>query len=244
MCLPYAPLASIVSSKPISFRPWLLSVACNVWIVSPFQPSVLVAVPATVHPPAALEPASTSTSPRASVIALLRERLARQDAEFVKLDETFLAHKDRVLELKSSVAKSTTSEANLCSQVSTLQADLVAACTELTASQSSVATATSELDKLWANIKRSTIKVLDSTFTADGLRFQHSDLQSSIFLAALDSLHGRRDHFFLGLLQSLAGQIDRSESDFTTLLTRVRDSRSSFHRGAGPLLKKFHATLN
>lgn len=62
--------------------------------------------PQPILPPAASSPAQAlkvqeratfCTSPRKPVIALLRETLARRDAKFGKLNEAFLARKDRVL---------------------------------------------------------------------------------------------------------------------------------------------------
>lgn len=66
---------------------------------------------------------------------------------------------------------------------------------DLTASQSSLATASSELEQLRADSLRSTSQVLDLTFAADSLRLQLSSLQASIFPAALDSLRSERDRY-------------------------------------------------
>lgn len=85
--------------------------------VSAPQPSSRLVPPSSVQPPVTLEPAASSTTSREAVIASLRERLARRDAESTKLDEPFFAHKEYALELESSSAKATSSERNLRSQV-------------------------------------------------------------------------------------------------------------------------------
>lgn len=77
------------------------------------------------------------------------------------------------------------------------------------------------------------------TSTADSLCLQLFNSHTFIFLTSTNSLRGERDRH-LGLLQSLAGQIDRLDSEFTTLDMRARDSRASLHCGAGPLFEKFH----
>lgn len=91
------------------------------------------------------EPAASSSLPCWPVTALLRKRLVRQDAELAELDEVFHAREDRVSELESSLAKSTPRETSLRSQVSALPTDLVALRADLTASQTSAATASSVL---------------------------------------------------------------------------------------------------
>lgn len=68
-------------------------------------------------------------------LALLHERLALRDAEFVKLDEYFLACAERILKLGSFSAKSASCEENFCSQVGTLQTDLISARADLRASR-------------------------------------------------------------------------------------------------------------
>lgn len=126
------------------------------------------------------------------------------------------------------------------SQVSAVQTSLVTAHADLAASQSSFATATSKLDKLHAENRRLSFRGSDLASTADGWRLQLSNLQSSIFPSALESLRGDRGRY-LGLLQSLAGQNHRLDSDFTTLITQARDSRSPLCRGVGPLFERCRA---
>lgn len=63
---------------------------------------------------------TSGIAPHGLVIAPLREPLARRDAEFAKFDKAFFAQEDRFLELESSLAKATSSEANLWSRVSAL----------------------------------------------------------------------------------------------------------------------------
>lgn len=102
----------------------------------------------SVQTPMVLEPAALSTPPREPITALLPKHLACQNAEFAKLDKAFLAREDRVLVLEWSLAMSPSNQANPRSQVSTLQTDLDAVHADPTASQSSVPTATSKLDRL------------------------------------------------------------------------------------------------
>lgn len=116
------------------------------------QPCLPPAAPSSVQPLVVPESALLSTPPRAAVLALLRESLVHRDAEFAKLDESFLTFEDRVLELKSSSAKTTSGRAHLRSQVGALQTDVAAMRAYLTASQTSVAMATFEFDRIRAAI--------------------------------------------------------------------------------------------
>lgn len=87
------------STPSLAPRPALRSVPVEVY-VSPLPPcrSAPTKLVGTIQPSVATEPAVAS-SPRGSVIALLRERLEHCDAEFFQLDKGLLAREDRVLEL-------------------------------------------------------------------------------------------------------------------------------------------------
>lgn len=140
-------------------------------VVSLPQPSSPPTAPSSVHDLVVTEPVALSPPPCGPVIAFQRERHARRDAEFAEIDEAFLARDDRVLELESSFAKATSTEAILCSQVGALQTDLVDKRADLTASRASIATATFMLDKLRADDRRLSSQNLNLAFTAESLRF-------------------------------------------------------------------------
>lgn len=123
-----------------------------------------------------------------------------------------------------------------------MKTDRFAARANFTASQSPNPTTASKLDKLRADNRRLPSQVLDLTATADSLRVQFSNLQSSNSLTALSFLRGEQDRY-LGLLQPLAGQIDRLNSLFTTLAIRSEDSRFSFCRGVETLLQTFQSSF-
>lgn len=186
------------------------------------------------------EVTSTRTRPLAS--DLFFKRFARRNADFAKLDESFLARKHCVLESKSCLRSSNCTEANLFFELGALQPDPAVARENLTASQSSVATASSKLDKLHANSRHLTSYVSDTTSTANILRPQPSESTSFSSLAALDSLCGERGRYFV-FLQPLVGHIDSLDSDCITLLTRARDSSPSFHQEAGSPLENFCASV-
>lgn len=97
--------------------------------------------------------------------------------------------------LESSLAKSTSGEANLRSHVCVLQRSLAATCVDLIASQSSIATATAELNRLRADNQRLTSQVSDLTSIAESFGRQHSLSKASISPAAFDSSCGERDRY-------------------------------------------------
>lgn len=186
------------------------------------------------------EPVASNTPPRGPVVALLRKLLTHRDAKFAELDKTFIAREDRVLELESSLARSSSGETTLLSQVGALWIDPDAVGVDLTASQLSVAIAISVLDQFCADNRRLTSQVSDLNYTADSLCLQLSNLQPSIFSAALDSLRSA-PNIYLRLLRSLAGLVDRLDSDFTTLVMQAQESCSTLRRGKSLLLDEFRA---
>lgn len=113
----------------------------------------------------------------------------------------------------------------------------------LTASQSSVLKAISELDELWDIKKRSIFQVSNLNSTTDGLRLQHFSSQASIYPAALDLIRGKRARH-LSHPRSLVDKIDRLDSAFTTLFTQARNSRSFLWRSVGPLFETFCLFMN
>lgn len=189
----FVPSSSVSATVPISTRGFSSMHLSPALVISPPQPSPPTAAPSFVQPPMAPKPAASSTQPHGPVIALLRELLARREAEFAVLDEALLTREDLVMEPESSLAKSSSGEVNLRSQVSALQTDLDAARADLTASQLSVATNTFELDKLCADSRHLTSQVPDLTSTPDGLRLELSSSQAFILSAALNSLRSERD---------------------------------------------------
>lgn len=212
-------------------------------VVFPPQPSSPPAAFPSVQHAKVPEPVSSSTPLRELVTTSLSEIHARQKAEFVKLDEAFLAREDRVQELESSVVNSTSGKADYRSLVSALQDELATTLADLTASQSSIAMATSKLDKLHADDRRLTSQVLDLVSTTDSLRLPLSVSQASMSSASLDSFHGKRDRH-LGLLRSSSGQTDRLDIDFTTMVIRAHDSRASLCRDVGLLFEEFGASAD
>lgn len=188
-----------------------------------------------------MEPAAASIPPRAPAAALLHDRQARRDAEFTVLDESFLACEDCVFELEASLAKSTPNKANFRSLLDTLQTELASTRADLAATLSSTAMAAFELDQLRADHRRLASQISTLTSTTDDMRLQLSNAQSSVSLAASTLFCNERDRYF-GLPHSLVGQNDRLNRDFTTLLTRARDSCSSLCGGVGSLRKKFRAS--
>lgn len=139
------------------------------------------------QPSAAPESPAITCSSHSSVIALLRGRLAYEIAKFAELDESFLARKKCFLELELSLVKSASSEASLRSQVSALQADLVAARGYLKDLQSSAVMTTFKLDKLCTNNGLLIFQVSDVASAANGLRLQFFSLKSLLFRQCLIS---------------------------------------------------------
>lgn len=127
--------------------------------------------------------------------------------------------------------------------MSALQNDLDAVRVNFTATKSSVATADSKLDQLCAENRRLSSPGLDLTFTIDSLRLQLSNLQSSTSSAARNSLRCEWDRN-LYFLSFKAGQSDRLDIHFATLVLQVRDSRSTFCRDVGSLFVEFRALLD
>lgn len=145
-----APLALVLSSHPLVFSiiisPYVF-VTTPVSVVSPFSVRLLCTSvifpprlsPTTVdslsaQPSTATESATSKASPRDPIITLLCERPAHRDEKCAELDNDFFASEDCVLEAKPCLEKSTFSKANLHSQNSSLQVDLVAARANFTAS--------------------------------------------------------------------------------------------------------------
>lgn len=79
---------------------------------------------------------------------------------------------------------------------------------------------------------------MDLTSTADSSLLQLSTSQASIFPTALDFLREVPDRY-LGFQRSLVDQIDRLDSDVTTIDIRACDSRASFRCGVGSILEVF-----
>lgn len=209
-------------------------------VLSPPQSCSLSVALLSVRPPTALELATSSTPSCGPVIALFSERLARRDAEFSKLDEAFFGREDLALESEQSLAKTASSEANICSQASVLQADVAAMRADLTASESSIATATFESIKLRADNRRSTSRPLELTSTADGWVFSFP-FRTLSFLRLLSI----PDVVSLTAIWAICNFwlviYDRIDSDFTTLVARVRDRRPILRWEAVPSTKAFRA---
>lgn len=90
------------------------------FVVFPFYPSSPRAAPSPAQSSVMPEPAASSTLPCGLVTALFRERPARAISAFAELDEAFFALEDRVLKVELFLAKPTSCEANLRSQISAL----------------------------------------------------------------------------------------------------------------------------
>lgn len=110
-------------------------------------------------------------------------------------------------------------------------------------SQSSAATATSELNQLRVDNSRLASQVSTLISTANDLRPQLSNARFFIFPTALASMRNEQDRY-LALLRFSLCQIGDLDSGFTAMLTRACDSRPSFRRGVRPLLEEFRALVD
>lgn len=149
-----------------------------------FQPSLLTVAFATAQPTKTPKSLATSIRPRACVNELNCERFARWHAKFVENDYFFLARKDCVLKLELSLTNSIFSKANVRSQVRVLLADMTAVRADSTASDTPVARAFTDPDRLRANTKHLPFQVLDLTSIAECLRSQLS-ITNFLFLRLL-----------------------------------------------------------
>lgn len=203
----FATVIFVVSSV---FLPW------DAPVVSSPRPSLPMAAASSVYSVLALSSAAASIPPCDLVIALLHERLVRQNAKFAELVEDFLSRKDRVLQLKSFLATTDSSETKLRTQVSVDTIGRPAACADLMASVLFGATATSELDKLFAENRGLRSQLLEVTYTTDSSQLQLSDLKTSFSMAALDFFCYKRERS-MDLLRFLVRKICRLDSDYIIL---------------------------
>lgn len=137
------------------------------------------------HQSSAPESVAFSTHSRVPVIAVLRERLARRDAEFAELDEALIAGKSRVLELELSLSADASKAAMLRSQVVILRAKISAARAALFTASFSAVLETSAPSTMRTDNELFESRVCELSSTVDDIRLQLAVAQSFISSAAL-----------------------------------------------------------